>query len=133
MVQYHKFVRTKSSGSAGMRRAMRDKRKAHFGGFFAKPRLAKGDQKEERKAFRTTGGNIKVSADLSLYANIASKGGVKKAKITNVKESPANRHYARENLLTKGSLIETELGMAKITSRPGQDGVVNAVLLEKKA
>ena len=131
MVQYHKFVRTKSSGSVGMRRLARDKRKAHYGGFFAKPRLAK--EKELRKAFRVAGGRVKVSADASLFASVATKTGVKKAKITNVVQSPANRHYARENLLTKGSIIETELGQARITSRPGQHGVVNAVLVEKKA
>jgi len=34
-------------------------------------------------------------------------------------------------LLTKGALIETEIGLARVTSRPGQDGVVNAVRVEE--
>ncbi|MEK6848627.1 MAG: 30S ribosomal protein S8e, partial [Nanoarchaeota archaeon] len=42
---------------------------------------------------------------------------------------PANRHFIRRNIMTKGSVIDTELGKARITSRPGQDGVVNAVLI----
>jgi small subunit ribosomal protein S8e len=52
-----------------------------------------------------------------------------KTKIKAVVENPANRHYVRRNILTKGTIIETELGRAKITSRPGQEGTLNAVLL----
>ncbi|HNJ81368.1 MAG TPA: 30S ribosomal protein S8e, partial [Methanoregulaceae archaeon] len=33
-------------------------------------------------------------------------------------------------LLTKGAVIRTEMGRARIISRPGQDGVINAILLE---
>ena len=46
-----------------------------------------------------------------------------------VVENPANRHYIRRNILTRGTIIKTEKGNARITSRPGQDGVVNAVLI----
>jgi small subunit ribosomal protein S8e len=45
-------------------------------------------------------------------------------------ENPANPHYVRRNIITKGAVIKTELGNAKVTSRPGQDGVVNAALIE---
>ena len=38
-------------------------------------------------------------------------------------------HYMRRNILTKGAIIKTELGDARITNRPGQDGVINAILL----
>ncbi|MBI2650890.1 30S ribosomal protein S8e [Candidatus Woesearchaeota archaeon] len=50
-------------------------------------------------------------------------------KIKTIAENPANRHFVRRNIMTKGTIIETERGRAKITSRPGQHGVVNAVLL----
>jgi len=50
-------------------------------------------------------------------------------KIKEVVENPANRHFVRRNIMTKGTVIETEKGKAKITSRPGQDGNVNAVLI----
>tara|TARA_Y100000034_G_scaffold116129_1_gene154077 strand:+ start:893 stop:1279 length:387 start_codon:yes stop_codon:yes gene_type:complete len=53
-------------------------------------------------------------------------------KIENVVENSANRHFVRRNILTKGTIVETELGKAKITSRPGQEGSLNAVLVEKK-
>ena len=50
-------------------------------------------------------------------------------KIKKVVENPADRHFVRRNIMTKGTVIETEKGKAKITSRPGQDGTVNAVLI----
>jgi small subunit ribosomal protein S8e len=53
----------------------------------------------------------------------------KKIKIKNVLENPANRHFVRRNILTKGTVVDTELGKAKIVSRPGQQAVVNAVLV----
>ena len=52
------------------------------------------------------------------------------AKIKVVTENPANRNFVRRNILTKGTIIDTDKGKARITSRPGQDGVVNAVLIE---
>ena len=52
-----------------------------------------------------------------------------KVKIKSVVESPSNRHYVRRNIITKGTVIDTEKGKAKVTSRPGQDGTINAVLI----
>ncbi len=54
-----------------------------------------------------------------------------KVKVKNVVENPANRHYVRRNILTKGTIVETEKGKARITSRPGQEGSVNAVLVQE--
>jgi len=134
MVQYHKNVKRKSGGSGGLRRKARDKILAHYGGFFARTRLAKGEEKQEIKAFRVIGGKRKVAVQKISFANVAvEKGKVKKVRITNVLESPSNRHYARENIITKDTVIETEAGKARVTSRPGQSGTVNAVLLEKGA
>jgi small subunit ribosomal protein S8e len=47
-----------------------------------------------------------------------------------VEKNTANPNYVRRNLLTKGAIIKTELGSARIVSRPGQDGIINALLLE---
>ena len=52
-----------------------------------------------------------------------------KAKIEIVTANPANRHYVRRNIMTKGTIIKTDKGDARVTSRPGQDGVINAVLI----
>lgn len=50
-----------------------------------------------------------------------------KSKIKTVLETPANMHFARRNIITKGTILNTEKG--KVTSRPGQTGVVNATLI----
>jgi len=134
MVQYHKPVKSKRSGSGGKRRSMTDKRLVQCGGFFSRTRVAKEGVKEVRKSFKVIGGGHKTAARYVLFANVSTPhDGVKKAKIVTVAECPANRHYARENVVVKGSVIKTDLGDARVTSRPGQDGVVNAVLMQKKA
>jgi SSU ribosomal protein S8E len=48
-----------------------------------------------------------------------------------VLETPANREYARRGIIVKGAIIQTEMGKAVVTSRPGQDGAVNALLLKE--
>lgn len=53
-------------------------------------------------------------------------------KIVNTSGNPANRHFARRNIVTKGSILETAKGKARITSRPGQEGSVDAILIEKE-
>jgi small subunit ribosomal protein S8e len=85
-----------------------------------------------RRLIRTTGGNTKVRALRAEFANIADPktGTITRARMETVDTNPANPNYVRRNLLTKGAIIKTELGRARIVSRPGQDGVINAVLIE---
>jgi small subunit ribosomal protein S8e len=52
-------------------------------------------------------------------------------KMLNEIENNADVDLARRNILTKGAIIVTEQGKAKITSRPGQAGTVNGVLLSE--
>lgn len=54
-----------------------------------------------------------------------------KTEITSVIDNPANINYIRRNIITKGAVIDTPLGQAKVTSRPGQVGMVNAVLIKE--
>ena len=58
-------------------------------------------------------------------------GKVKVAKIMLVSSNPANPHYTRRNIITRGAVIKTELGPAKVTNRPAREGVVNAILETK--
>ena len=53
-----------------------------------------------------------------------------KVKIITIVDNPANRNFIRRNIMNKGAIIKTELGNAKITSRPGQESMVNAVLID---
>jgi len=87
---------------------------------------------EKHKIIRGRGGNTKVKALIAEYANVVDprKKKTQKVKITSVLENPANPHYVRRNVVTKGALVETEIGKARITSRPGQNGIVNAVLVK---
>lgn len=52
------------------------------------------------------------------------------ADIKNVVDNPADKNFIRRKIMTKGAIIETSKGNAKITNRPGQDGIIHAVLLE---
>jgi len=132
MVQYHKHAKTKASGSGGKRRANKDKDRFHWGGFFSRTKLESKSDLETRNEFRTKGGGRKVSATRVLYANVADGATVKKVKIKDVISTEANRHYVREKIVTKGTVIDTEAGKARVLSRPGQDGVVNAVLVKEE-
>ena len=87
---------------------------------------------DKRKIVRCCGNTEKVRALRAITANVTSKsdGKTRKAKIETVVENGANPNYVRRNLLTKGAIINTEIGRARIVSRPGQDGVINAVLIE---
>ena len=87
--------------------------------------------KQSLKQYRTCGGNVKVGMLAAEFANVVDKktNTVKKVKITNVKTNPADPNYVQRNIINKGATIETELGTAIVTSRPGQYGAVNAVLI----
>ncbi|MUW15039.1 30S ribosomal protein S8e [Halorubrum sp. CBA1125] len=76
------------------------------------------------------GTDTKVRALSTNVAQVADGGEVIEAEIENVVDNPANVNYARRNIVTKGAIIETSAGRARVTSRPGQTGQVNAVLLE---
>jgi small subunit ribosomal protein S8e len=86
-------------------------------------------------ARRTRGNNIKVAFKAAEFANVIDKESKKvtKSKILKVTKNPANRDYERRGVVSKGAVIETENGAAVVVSRPGQDGVVNAVLVKAAA
>ncbi len=84
------------------------------------------------KIIRVRGDNQKarlLSGDIAnLYDPKAKK--YEQVKIKTISGNPANRHFVRRNIMTKGAIIETDKGKARITSRPGQDGSINAVLVQ---
>jgi len=85
------------------------------------------------KKIRTKGSNRKTIAKTVNQAYVIDPKNNKttKTEIISVVENKANIHYVRRNIINKGAIIETKLGKAKVTSRPGQTGSVNAVLLAK--
>lgn len=83
---------------------------------------------EKRKTIKVVGGNKKTFLLKGKFINIKEKN--KKTEIKNVLETPSNRFLARQNILTKGTIVETDLGKVKITNRPTQEGMINGILIE---
>lgn len=88
--------------------------------------------KRRIESIKTKGGGEKIAALAADTANVIANGKAQKAKIITVTANPADSQFVRRNIMTKGAVIQTELGKARVTSRPGQDGVINAVLIEEK-
>ncbi len=112
--------------TGGRRRPNRDRKKHELGSEPTETQV--GEPK--LKAVSTRGTGSKVKAIKANSANIATDDGVVAAEIEGVIENPADPNYARRNIITRGALLETSEGTARVTSRPGQDGQVNAVLVE---
>lgn len=90
--------------------------------------------KESKSVKRKRGGIKKIKLTTTEFANVIDPktNKAKKVKILDVLKNEADPHLVRSRILTKGATIKTELGEAKIVSRPSQDGVVNAIIIEKK-
>ncbi|MFT4244435.1 MAG: 30S ribosomal protein S8e [Candidatus Woesearchaeota archaeon] len=84
-----------------------------------------GNQKV--KVRRVKGGNLKQSLLKTEFVCVNEKGKTVKLAINAVATNPANIHYTRRNVITKGAIVKTEKGDVKITSRPGQNGVLFGV------
>ncbi len=84
------------------------------------------------KKVRTKGNNRKMRAKTTniVYVIDPKNNKTSKSEIVSVVENKANIHYVRRNIINKGAIIETKLGKARVTSRPGQTGIVNAVLIK---
>jgi small subunit ribosomal protein S8e len=88
---------------------------------------------ERSLIMRTRGANVKVRMLKASFANVIDPATKKaqKSKIVTVKKNSANPNYVQRNIINKGAMIQTELGLAMVTSRPGQHGAVNAVLVKE--
>ena len=83
--------------------------------------------------FRTVdvrGNETKTRALATNVASVNDGDETLSAEIEDVVENDANPNYVRRNIITKGAVIDTSEGRARVTSRPGQTGQVNAVLLD---
>ena len=119
--------RSKRSATSSRYKKNRSKRLSEQGRV---PSLTKVDERK-LKVIRTLGGNYKQILLNGNIVNLLDKKTKKysKTKIISVVETPANRHFMRRNIMTKGCIIQTEKGKAVITNRPGQEGTINAVLV----
>lgn len=120
----------KKKPSGGKRKPCRGKRKYEVGSFPTETTLGE----HVTKASRRKGGNIKVRLVSAKWVNVSNPetGETKKVEVLRVVKNPANVDYDRRGVITRGCIIETPLGTARVTSRPGQYGILNAVLISKK-
>ena len=128
MPQWHGDLH-KRKRSGGRRKIFRGKRAHEMGSdpaatVIGEPRIV---------AKRARGGTVKLSVLAAKFANVTdpATGKTEKSEIKSVLKNPANVDYQRRGVITKGAILETALGQARVTSRPGQHGVVNAILVQK--
>lgn len=95
------------------------------------PLYTKVGEESKARAHRGRGGRASYSLTAAAHANVLEGKKIFKTKITSVVENKASRHFVRQNVITKGAIIKTDAGLARVTSKPTKDGVVNAVLLKK--
>ncbi|MHB8351963.1 MAG: 30S ribosomal protein S8e [Thermoplasmata archaeon] len=86
------------------------------------------------KPYRGRGNNRKLRILTADQVNVYDPANrtMRSAKVITVRENPANPNYVQRNVITRGAVVETELGLVRIRSRPGQDGVLNGVRVEGK-
>ncbi|WP_436932220.1 30S ribosomal protein S8e [Halosimplex halobium] len=112
--------------TGGRRRNFRKKKKHELGDQPTETRVGE----TRLKTVDARGNTEKVRAITADTASVATDGEVVAADIEDVVENSSNPNYVRRNIVTKGAIIETSEGRARVTSRPGQDGQINAVLVE---
>lgn len=124
MAQWHGVSKRKSTGGRIVK--SRGKRRTEISS--EKQYAVIGESKN--KIYRKTGDNqtIRVLSENKISVNDPKTGKTKLVEINNVVENPSNPNYVRRNILVKGAIVDTELGLVKISSRPGQDGVINGIL-----
>lgn len=120
-------TRSKRKPKGGLYKDYRKKRKYELGREPTQTKVGETRKRTERKM----GGNKKIFLLSADVVNLVGKDGKHtKAKIKTIVENSANRHFVRRNIITKGAIVETDKGKARITSRPGQEGSLEGVLVE---
>ena len=119
--------RSKRTPTGAKYKKSRDKRLFETGNEPTFPKIGE----RQTKTIRTKGAHLKTKLLKSDIVNLLDPK-TKKFKVTKIKtvsDNPASKHFIRRNILTKGTILDTELGKARVTNRPGQEGTINAVLI----
>jgi len=126
-------LKSKKKISGGHRNSINrsTKKLAWKGGDPAKTKVSEEDFRKPRK---TRGKTKKIMLEEAKTASISDGKKCFKARITNVLKNPADKHYERRNIITKGAIIEIDINnetkKAVVTARPGQCGTVSAKLIK---
>ena len=79
---------------------------------------------------KVRGKNVKTAIKTINTVNLIIDSKAKRVKILKVLENSTNNDYQRRGIISKGAILETAEGKCRVMSRPGQHGIVNAVLIK---
>lgn len=98
-----------------------------------RPPIATQIGQEKKKKQRTIGGNYKLKLFSSTFINVTNPTTniTKKVKILKFESNTASKDLNRRHILTKGAIVDTPEGLARISSRPGQHGILNGILISE--
>ncbi|MFH1403933.1 MAG: 30S ribosomal protein S8e [Candidatus Altiarchaeota archaeon] len=107
------------------------KRKMHQGRHAVETQLGV----EKRKNVNKRGGGVKTKLVNAKHANVLIDDKNVKCEVVNVSDNPASKDFARRNIITKGSVVDVKTPdgktlQARVRSKPGSDGVLNAVKIK---
>ena len=120
------------------------RKRKHTGGLIKHTRGRRSDEKDSFsvdtllgdhsiRVKNSRGGNVKISlvSDNSVNVIDKSTNSIKKVAITRVLKNPSNRDYERRGVITRGAILDTELGKVRVLSRPGQSGIIDGILINE--
>jgi len=120
------------------------RKRKHTGGLIKHTRSRRSDEKDSFsvdtllgdhsiRVKNSRGGNVKISlvSDNSVNVIDKSNNSIKKVAITRVLKNPSNRDYERRGVITRGAILDTELGKVRVLSRPGQSGIIDGILINE--
>jgi len=117
--------RSRRKRTGGRLRPIRKKRRNEIGRELQTATIGAGTV----KTYRVRGGNQKLriltTATINVFDPATKK--MQRAKVVTVRENPANPNFVQRNIITKGAILETDVGLVRVRSRPGQDGILNGV------
>ena len=130
MAKWHGISRRKPTGGRLKRpNRYRGKRRTEIA---SENQFAYVGDRDQRKNYRKTAGSqtVRLLSAHEINVNDSKEGKTVRATINNVIENDADPNYIRRNIVTKGAIVDTDIGRVRVTSRPGMHGVVSGVLLE---
>jgi small subunit ribosomal protein S8e len=127
MAKWHGISRRKSTG--GRLKQARGKRRTEIS---SENQFAYLGEEDQRKNYRKTARSqtVRLLSAHEINVNDPKEGKTVRATINTVLENDADPNYVRRNIVTKGAVVDTDIGRVRVTSRPGMHGVVSGVLLE---
>ena len=131
MAKWHGISRRKPSGGRLKRpNRYRGKRRTEVA---SENQFAYVGEEDARKNYRKRSGSQTVRLLTVNQGNVSipKEGRTVRARVTNVVGNDADPNYVRRNIVTKGAIVDTDLGRVRVTSRPGMHGVVSGVLMEE--